>query len=109
MREMQVRRKCLASSVRHLKGSLSHSETSYAVTTTKSDASLSGSTITIHGRLFLATRIMNRRSTVRGSNAVDASSIAWTSAALFHAQFGVRRERQLPIPPHWKGRLRGHL
>src|SRR5438046_600563 len=50
MREMQVRRKWLAFSVRDLKGSLSHSETSYAVTTTKSDASLSGSTITIHGR-----------------------------------------------------------
>ena len=107
MREMQVRRKRLAFSVRDLKGSLSHSETLYAVRP-KSDASLSGSTITIHGRLSLATRIMNRPSTTLASNAVARSSIARTStsvyAALFHAQFGVRREREFPIPPKRRAR-----
>src|SRR5712691_3151280 len=82
MREMQVRRKRLAFSVRDLKGSLSHSETSYAVTTTRTDASLSGSTITIHGRLFLATWIMNRPSTTLGSNPVARSSIARTSTSV---------------------------
>ena len=76
MREMQVRRKWLAFSVRDLQGSLSHSETSYAVTITKSDASLSGSTITIHGRLLFRLWIMNRPSTTLGSNAVARSSIA---------------------------------
>src|SRR3954465_7003637 len=45
MREMQVHRKWLASSVRDLKGSLCHSETSKAVTMTSSDASVSGSTM----------------------------------------------------------------
>ena len=30
-------------------------------------------------------------------------------AALFHAQLRVRCEREFPIPPRWKGRLRRHL
>ena len=52
------------------------------MTTTKSDASLSGSTITIQGRLSLATWIMNRPPTMLGSNAVARSSIARMSTSV---------------------------
>ena len=65
MGQVQVRRKRLAFSVRDLKGSHSHSETSYTVTTTRREASLSGSTITIHGPAALQRRSFARRMTPR--------------------------------------------
>ena len=57
------------------------------MTITKSDASLSGSTITIHGRLSLATRIMPREE--RGSIAAQLVQQFPTHAPAWelHAQF----------------------
>jgi len=57
MREMQIRRKRLAFSVRDLKGSLSHSETSYAVTTTRSDAFESGNEICLAPQMTVQKRV----------------------------------------------------